>query len=393
VILVKYRVFNKMNIARQSEALKTIQHRAETISSLLNSLDRDEYDREDLKNSYVFIVNILSQLSTDTINKNFLTDLCSRIFAGETERIVASFNTTQEDENVNVSNRNGKNVERKDVEDVKNTKSDVQIEKKDKETVKSDVQIEKKNTESVKKNTESVKSDVQIEKKDKESVKKNTESVKSDVQIEKKDKESVKKNTETVQTAKKTLKKNTETVKSNVKSNELSDVKKRKAASGGKVVNSKKAKICNECFLTTAQITMIKGDIENDIMCVRIDLSEDVQFESESWKNVYYRNFRMGKEIADSQNGSNGLVELYFDDQQQKLILNCKFEKKGLEYNYCVSLLEYDVIDRMSLSKETKNALVVLLEAIKSVGVVREISQDECIFGVSNRIIQVNSSE
>ena len=119
----------------------------------------------------------------------------------------------------------------------------------------------------------------------------------------------------------------------------------------------------------------------------------NIDANNESWKNIYYRNYDLGEEIAKCNKGTNGLVEIYFDDRQKHLILNCNYEKKSIDTNFYVLLDDFDNVNSLKVHKDVKNSLVVLLEVIKNTGLVRELSEEDTLFGINNRIIQIHSED
>jgi chemotaxis protein histidine kinase CheA len=152
---------------------------------------------------------------------------------------------------------------------------------------------------------------------------------------------------------------------------------------------SKKCTIRNECCLSIENIAKIRDDIEKEVYFVSENGNIDVN-NNEPWKNSYYRNYDLGEEIAKSKGGYSGLVEIYFDDRQQHLILSCNYEKGGVNTSFYVLLDDFDNVNGLKVNKDVKNGLVVLLELIKSVGLVRELSQDNSIFGVAGQTILIH---
>ena len=179
--------------------------------------------------------------------------------------------------------------------------------------------------------------------------------------------------------------------RSSVKKTETS--KKRKSSPEKKEsvpVKPKKKNIDkNESCFSTENLLKIQEDIRNDVTIT--SKSDKNTTKTESWKNVYYRNYDMGQEIASNYGGSNGIVEIYYDDRQTQLILNCSYDKKGTSCNHYVVLDDTDNIVSLKASKEVKNGMYVMLELIKETGFVRELCQDDAIFGVTNKIIQVHN--
>ena len=85
-----------MDIDKQSQILKAIQRKADSISVLLGSLIHDEFNRLELIDGYEFILNVLRQLPIETVKKNQLRDICSKIFIGEIGNMINSMKSQQQ---------------------------------------------------------------------------------------------------------------------------------------------------------------------------------------------------------------------------------------------------------------------------------------------------------
>ena len=156
-----------MDIATQSQILKTIQHKAESISVLLESLIADKYNRKDLIDGYEFILNVLRQLPMETIQKKQLNGICSNIFRGEMENMMNS---------IKKCNQQQQSEEKEEVLEKKKESPP-----KNSEPVKKNQESTPKNSEPVKKKKESPPKNSEPDKKQ-ELKKKNSEILKVPIQ-------------------------------------------------------------------------------------------------------------------------------------------------------------------------------------------------------------------
>lgn len=217
------------------------------------------------------------------------------------------------------------------------------------------------------------------------SVQKPTNKVKKAVKAAKVDKPSPKKRKKTS-----TPRKKPSTVKKKVKTVKKTIIRQPNVS---KVANPQKKTILNnECLLNVENITTIRDDIKNERTYVsENDKDRRISSHCPSWKNIYYANYIIGREMPTYKKVIANVVEIYFDDRSQQLILSCNYERKSSDINCFIVLSDYASIAKMHISKNTKNALIVLFTLIKETGLVRELSQDDDMFGVKDKIIQVHS--
>lgn len=347
-----------MDIEKQAVTLKSFSDDAETISILLKKLSNDEYNRkkllvsmtadektisillknltanefrlESLLRSHQLIIKILNRMSSETVQTKKLHELCGRVFAGEIEKTVRNMNNY--------------------------------------------TAPPQKPQESPPKKRKS------SPKKRKSSPKKQKSSPKNRKNSEKK----------------------TQNPPKMKKTGEKRKVLEKKIQNSPKIVKKrKKSRAINECCLRAEQISRICEDINNE--CTHIFETTKTKKHSvisnaiditvlttESWKNVYYTNYIIGEEIANIKKGSNGVVQIYFDDRSQQLILGCCYERKGIYTNLFTILSDNDSIQKMNIPKDVKNGLIVMFQLIKEKELVRELCDQNDAFGIKDKIIQMH---